>query len=698
MRVRIWGCLAILVLVGCDSRRSPRLGVSEARASTRAKRPPPAPPPPAQEEELLDPEEPVHVFENGRKVRTIEHVQALREGYTVVDLSNDWAPYILGDCQAGGQCFRNDYRPTFVALANRRPLPEGAIDPEGPYLELFGINPTLSLIKSRIAEDAEKPCIERLTYDALREFDGLLAYQPGTDSSWIRTQAQSTGYGATRVAKKLGLSGPDELRGVRGQERIYERYHEADVRHRALLEAQDRAICEGLVPRGLKLRRGVFDLPTHLALAQFERKNRVFGWGFVGRDTIVPLRRSPEEGHYQTFVRMLEERVADGARVLEDGSVRQIRGAPTTFRTLDGKTEPLRNLVEEYRDVVLAQMGLDTREKFFTWLAARADEELEKFKIAVKLPPRPSYYGPAMELSVEVDRGDVWYDFPWDDEGNPIPQPVVRRPHLTLYTTYNGQKIPIVYFGTTIGGWRSEHVDGEEYYAYKNSDVGERVWRQILAAPIWIPPDTTPVSGLVTKPRANGRRFVNYQEFGPGYASAYGLVAAFNQQPATRPDGTTVYFDWGIRTHGSHDYMSIMQRHSHGCHRLYNHLAIRLFDYVLRHRVHTVEGQTRVEYGRTFEFEDRPYRLELHSRGYQFLLDPPVPVNVLPGRIMGRVKRPIEEPIRKPGVVYRADTAATVDPVTGLPIPAPTPAGDTEGAQESIAPEPVTTPEVTPAY
>src|SRR5688572_1076441 len=90
--------LALLLFSGCDER--PSSGIGEARASTRAptKIPAPAPPPVvvAQEDELAEPEEPVHVYENGRHVRVDEHQKALHDGYTVIDLSNDWAPYILG--------------------------------------------------------------------------------------------------------------------------------------------------------------------------------------------------------------------------------------------------------------------------------------------------------------------------------------------------------------------------------------------------------------------------------------------------------------------------------------------------------------------------------------------------------------------------------------------------------------------------
>ena len=152
-----------------------------------------------------------------------------------------------------------------------------------------------------------------------------------------------------------------------------------------------------------------------------------------------------------------------------------------------------------------------------------------------------------------------------------------------------------------------------------------------------------------------------------------------------REDGTTGWFDNGIRVHGSVDYMSIMQRHSHGCHRLYNHLALRLFNFVVRHRQHTRAGQTVVTYRRNFELEGRPYRIEIDTRGYLFQLDPPVPVEVLPGRILGTTQSPPQRPVRKPGVRYLGDT---VDPVTGAVIPAPLP--DPDAPAEPVPATPAT--------
>ena len=75
----------------------------------------------------------------------------------------------------------------------------------------------------------------------------------------------------------------------------------------------------------------------------------------------------------------------------------------------------------------------------------------------IELPP---YYADVMELSVSTDRGDVWYEFPYDEEGKARSQPVSRRPRLTIFVHYNDQKIPLARFGTTVGGWRGEFIEG----------------------------------------------------------------------------------------------------------------------------------------------------------------------------------------------------------------------------------------------
>ena len=66
--------------------------------------------------------------------------------------------------------------------------------------------------------------------------------------------------------------------------------------------------------------------------------------------------------------------------------------------------------------------------------------------------------------------------------------------------------------------------------------------------------------------------------------------------------------------------------------------------------------------GATYQFlsKDTAFEIRLPSRGYYFVLDPPLPVNVLEGEIKGDAKKPIAGYIAEPWGKYPP----------GLPVPA----------------------------
>jgi hypothetical protein len=107
--------------------------------------------------------------------------------------------------------------------------------------------------------------------------------------------------------------------------------------------------------------------------------------------------------------------------------------------------------------------------------------------------------------------------------------------------------------------------------------------------------------------------------------------------------------------------MSIMRRHSHGCHRLHNHIAVRLMSFVLAHRPHRRVGQQRLSFRRELVHEENSYMMEIDQGGYVFDLEQPVRVNVLEGRIRGQVNRPIEGGLPK----FNTDLGAYVLPDGG---------------------------------
>jgi hypothetical protein len=513
------------------------------------------------------------------------------------------------------------------------------------YLELYGILPTLSNLRSRFAAVRALGCADSLDLETLRSFEGFLAYEKGRRPARRLARYKKLKPQMEALVTRSGVESLDEVTRAQAQNddewQAVEDYRVIAPQIEAITAAQARLDCEGFFAARGPYTPGLFDWITHEALAEFERRHRVYGWGFIGKDTLDVLRKTPEETEQEAVIRVLTERAMHAAQVIEDGSTSTLRdGSPRTFETEDGKTLAVPNFEAELRERVIAAFGLETPDSTYAWLDSLGDIQAERF-VAVKGIELPPYYSDSMDLSVSIDRGDVWFEFPFDENGKKRSQPVGRRPRLTIFVNYNEQKIPLARFGTTIGGWRGEFIDGAVMLKYKGSPTGRRVWSRIAGAPIWVPPESTPPRVMLTKRRR--KLVVDYHTTGPSYASAYGLVAAYHRKYYRAPDGTIqVGGDEGIRTHGSVDYMSIMRRHSHGCHRMHNHIAVRLMSFVLEHRPHTRYGQQPMVYKREFEYEEEMYLMEFDKGGYNFVLNEPIFVDILPGRIRGQVKAPIE--------------------------------------------------------
>jgi len=623
------------------------------------------------------------------------------KGLLDVDLSRLWTPFIFSESDSpDGEAKPNGYRRAFIDLATEFATPdeiflrspeatyallmaaglpgtdEAAASPQGKrilkearramhlrrepnFLEVYGIPPSLLLLMKRVDEDRNRTCYADLDLAGLAAFDGTVTFQSREqahreyneatgDAAWVDKQIAKAKEAAGAPARdRDGWLKVIAAEDPKAAARI-ERFRRGQVRQRAIRAAQTRLACEGLLA---KHGDGEFDLATNEALAAWERKNDIFGWGFLGGETLAALQRSPLDLHFDTFRRILMEHVADAAGIIEDGSVSG-GDRPATYKDEADVEHPVPNLIADFTDALMAALGIHTAEDEIKVMQTLRDQGMKWIHVAFPPPKLPPYYSSKMDLSVEIDRGDVWYDYPYDEDGKPIAQLRVNFPTLTLYVKWNKQKIPLCRWRTTIGSWRSEmHPNGKVYFKYKNSDVGPRVWKDIVAGPVWIPPEGTPVKDLLTRKTwdrdLGAEAVVNTDVMGPGFQSAYGLVMAIHHWKRGK-----TFFDNQIRTHGSVDYTSIARRYSHGCHRLVNSRAVRLFDFILRHRVFHRVGNQPITLRRHFEYEGRTYHYALGTRGYYYELDPPVPVMVTEGRIMGKVKKPIEAYLPKPGVDY----------------------------------------------
>jgi hypothetical protein len=581
---------------------------------------------------------------------------ATRAGYTVVDLHDDFTPLLFTEQRSiEGKVLHNRYRRVFMGLANDSLDEDGAPLPAGEknYLELYGIPPSLSVLRARFMTDEMQTCIASIDQEKLEAVE-TVGYIAPERMRVMAKKAERNFQEIEKARRKAKVATFAELAAKDPSMEPKIKAHERRLAEKkAMTEVEKRLTCEGMWKKVPRHTPGVYDDAMRAAVRRFQQKNMIYESNYLRSKTMDALARPPIANDHMALVRVIRERVVDAAGILEDGSVETKSGAPT-YADKSGKTIAVRNLVDEFTQATVKQLGLDTPEGALAFFKRHPATDFRHLRAAVRLPPLPDYYGPNMDLSIVIDRGDVWYDLPWDEKGVRHPQPRKRYPSFQVYLRHNEKRIPLARWRTTIGGWRAEQAsDSYEYFRYKGSDVGARVIRTIIAGPVWIAPESTPIRSLIKKKTVNGswQRVVDYDDLGPGFLSAYGLVAGYFVVPGKdgRPD-----WDNGIRAHGSSDYLSIYssEGYSHGCHRLPNHLAIRLYSFILRHRPMRVLGDQGMGFARQFLAGNDVFEIRLPSRGFSYQLDPPLPVLVLEGEIKGNTKTPPTTYIPKPGLTY----------------------------------------------
>ncbi|MBU0553337.1 chemotaxis protein CheB [Myxococcota bacterium] len=601
----------------------------------------------------LPPERRVIVVVEGEE-RAVDIDAARAAGYTLIDFSDAWSPYIFHTfsdaVDEDGAPQQNRYQSTYRCLADDHcdsdgvPLEEG----EKNYLEVFGIPPSMSVIRARFVEDDAKTCYEGVDFELIAKMKGF-EYRERT----LRKREK-----AARALKKQ-LDAEKKKAKVKSFEAliakkpdlasVVDEYQDLTLQGRVLTQVEARMSCDGHLHKRYHHKSGKLDHGLRLAVRRFQRKHMIYEHTNLRKKTLRWLARPPVDLNFESFKRAFTERVIAATGILEDGTTGEVK-----WKDKAGHEHVVRDLVTEFTEAALASIQMDTPQKALAFFKRYDDAAFEHLQIGVKLPALPEYYSKKMPLFIHVDRGDVWYDAPWDENGKELNQPRRNLPKLMLYTRYLDQNIRLVRFKTTIGGWREELApNGYTYFKYKGSDVGSRVIRKIIAGPTWVPPKTTPLKSLAKRRYVNGKTqgVVNYDELGPGYLSAYGLVAGYFVIP--RDDERD--HDRGIRAHGSSDYMSILssRRFSHGCHRLMNHKAVRLYGFILSHHGGvSVEGEQMINHHRQFLYKDQVYEIRLPSRGFQFKLTPPLPVEVFEGKIKGTAQEPIKGFIKIPGKAY----------------------------------------------
>jgi len=598
------------------------------------------------------------VVETGHFAGQTTPENARRDGLTVVDLSDDWLPYIFSEEPGKPQ----PLRPYLIDLANGRMRGGSnyARPREDRFFEAFGIFPSLNLVRRRLADGKRHACHEKVKDGVLTELSPKNVIPP-------------------EMPEKVPNPDPatvDEQPMILTGRTISPRPLTATEK-RAVIAMQAHLRCEGVLLGGAKPAR--MDLRTVAGLQAYQRLHMLADNGSIDLETRTTLLGDSREHDFRALLRALRERVVDATGLLEDGSALGVLGEvqgrlldSAEFRPLPveaatkqaaapeatGKITGAPDLIAAATQAASQALGWTSPEAVLASTlvvpptpppaSRRSARKTASPKepaplpaaVAIRLPPLPAYHGPKMELRAEIDRGEVVLKRPaLDKDGKKKWHPPVSdRPTLTLYARVGEREVALCRWPTTIGGWKTiQQSDGSMALKYKASVTGDALWPEILATPTWHPSPGMPTRRLLIK---RGDTWVPKSEvIGPGYRAAYGLVAITHLQIEGRNErGEPELMDHRIRTHGTAAYRSVKRGESSGCHRLHNHLVLRLAGFVTRHRAHVRDGIVPEDYVRHLEYKGQQVDLADDNKGYRFQLTPPVPVTILDGDVKGNAR------------------------------------------------------------
>ncbi len=640
---RAWLTLLLLLAAACGGASTTAIGSSNG--SERGRDPSAGPTPNgsgATARATPTCSDPIPIYEDGRRSGEVCPDQAAAEGLTVIDFSDDWTPLVFTDVPELSGASAQPYRSTYLALASEH---RG-----GKYLELYGIFPTFEVLRGRMLDDQAHECHAQVSHEALSSLEHAIGGGGRTKQRRAAAQIRAMRNRLQEAAQARGVASVRDLASDPRHREDVERYERERVDVESVEALQQHLRCERLLAANARYDEGVFDNATAWALRQWQQKHMVVYGGRLDRTTRELLLLESRERDFRSVLRVLRERVISATGLIEDGTASQQFGT-VLGRHIDGDEfrapaghrphpDGAPDLISPATEAAASALGWTDPDKVVEFFRGPG-ADTGHLKLAVRLPPLPAYHSAHMDLRAEVDRGDVWYQYPFTSTGGVRGQPVRVRPVMTLFVRHEGREIALMRFGTTIGGWKEEAgPDGKLGYTYKNSPVGARIWRDVIASPAWLPPPNTPPSDLIH--REGGRNAPNLGLTGPGYRSAYGLAMMMHTRVVTDRDGNQRFLDEGIRAHGSVSYPSILRGTSHGCHRLFNHLAVRLASFLVGHRNHVRHGSMQIDFHHAFSWEGQRHEIEIDSRGYHFELTPPVPVEVLEGRIRGGVDEPLQ--------------------------------------------------------
>jgi hypothetical protein len=642
------------------------------------------------------------VVEGGHVARQTTPESARKDGLTVIDLSDDWLPYVFSEVEGKPQ----PLRPYLIDLANGRFRSGSAYSRARAdrFFEPFGIFPSLNYMRRRMADKKRHACHARVKDGVLEELSprNVIPAEEAEKVPNPDTAAVARGDAPTMIPTGKTIS----PRPLTAQEK------------RAVIAMQAHLRCEDLLPG--KANAGRMDRRTSEGLKTYQHLQMLADNANLDFETRAALLGDSREQDFRALLRALRARVVDVTGLIEDGSTLgaqgQVQGrtidtnefqplaappgapkpnavssgqakpdaSPTASPTdkqsptvekapaanppapaasaepspkeASVKVVPAPDLIAAATQAASEALGWTSPDAVLASTlvaqpmqpAGSRRKKPAKLKgpvplpaaVAIRLPPPPSYHSANMELRAEIDRGEVDLVRPkLDKEGHKKwKPPVADRPTITLFARVGDHDVALCRWPTTIGGWKM-FQKSDGTMALKYK---ESVTGDALWTEVLATPTWHPAPGMPTSHLLIkvGDTFMPKTEIiGPGYHAAYGLVAMVHKQIiGVTEKGEPDLMDLRIRTHGTPGYRTVKRGESNGCHRLHNYEALRLAAFLIKHHANTRDGLVPEDYERHLQYKGQDIALLSESKGYRFKLTPPVPVKVLGGDIHGNAK------------------------------------------------------------
>lgn len=571
-------------------------------------------------------------YRNGAPVDSLCETYALSQGLTVLNLGDSWVPFGL---RGGDGIAAPDYRSTYLALA--RQDSSAITDVRSRGLGFYGIFPTLSLLRQRLEEKDRYQCHMALPAE-LTAFPRKRMVEENTVVGRERVRNDARQRSALEFQmRRRDLPSLEVLASQNAYfKRQVEKLEKREARSQVIRIVQKHLLCESAISGISKVTvNGILSWRTTRALRIFQRQHFLPPNGWIDEATFQGIQAPQAHNNRLDALRILRERVVDATGLIEDGSaVNKVN--PVFEHVLDplGLVWPLGYSASAKGESDRIGAATDRAARHLGWRDAQSVVQFIeryspagsgplKLKVAVELPPLPSYYSKHMDLRVEIDLGTQSKS----KKGSQVKSS--RRPALLLYVIDGDEKRLLARWPTTIGGWQDERLgNGAVVERFKSSDTGDFVWKNLYMAPRWLAPKSTPHDDVIRR-NDKGRWYLDKEVLGPSFRSAYGLAMLILHKPYKYKEETR-YADNGIRVHGTGNILSLPKGDSHGCHRLLGFQVLRLSAFLLRHRHHVRIGPEHVDYQRTFRKGGLAFPIKIDQRGYQFDLTPPVPIRVNP--------------------------------------------------------------------